>query len=172
MAKTLRLARELQVDSIVDGPGLRMVLWMQGCMHDCPGCHNPSTHSLKDGIQVEVNDILSQMRQYRYQNGLTLSGGEPFLQSTILIDIVKAVRTPTFTIWAYTGFKFEQLLKNENHKQLLEHVDVLVDGLFNIKQQDYKLLYKGSKNQRIIDVQKSIKKGEVVLSSYDYHNIE
>lgn len=172
MVKTLRLARELQADSIVDGPGLRMVLWLQGCTHACPGCHNPSTHDREGGIEVEVNTILKQMQKYRYQSGLTLSGGEPFLQSTILVDLVKAVRKPTFSIWAYTGFTFEQLLQNKDHKQLLTYLDVLVDGPFDLQQHSYELVYKGSKNQRIIDVQKSIQKGEVVLSSYDYDNIK
>ncbi|MDE6195318.1 MAG: anaerobic ribonucleoside-triphosphate reductase activating protein [Erysipelotrichaceae bacterium] len=167
MEKTLRLARELQTDSIVDGIGLRTVLWLQGCTHDCLGCHNPSTHAVDGGIEVALSDVIHEIKGCRYQSGLTLSGGEPFLQASSLVEVVKEVRSSSFNIWAYSGFTFEELLAKEEYKQLLSYIDILVDGRFCIEQKDERLQYKGSKNQRIIDVQRSIQEGYVVISCYD-----
>lgn len=166
----LRLAAPLQEDSIVDGPGIRMVIWTQGCPHKCVGCHNPQTHDLSGGNEILVEELIHQMRHTQMQTGLTLSGGEPFLQSVELLPVVQAAKDMGLNIWAYSGFTFEQLLLNEDHKKLLTKIDVLVDGKFIETEKDYRLKFKGSKNQRIIDVQKSMLEGNIVRSAYDEKN--
>ena len=146
----LRLASKLQEDSIVDGPGVRMVLWTQGCLHGCPRCHNPQTHDVNGGIMVATQDIIKQMQEAKLQTGLTLSGGEPFLQSKELLAIAIEAKNLKLNIWAYTGFTYEQIIANPDQKALLEQLDVLVDGKYMEAQKDYRLLFKGSKNQRIV----------------------
>lgn len=166
----LRLAAPLQEDSIVDGPGVRMVLWTQGCPHACKGCHNPHTHDANGGFEIATAELIAQMKQTQLQSGLTLSGGEPFLQSVELLPVVQCAKEMKLNIWAYSGFTYEQLLANETQKELLKKIDVLVDGKFIEAQKDYRLKFKGSRNQRIIDVQKSLVEGQIVLSAYDKRN--
>lgn len=166
----VRLAAPIQVDSIVDGPGVRMVLWTQGCHHGCPGCHNPQTHDINGGFLISQADIITEIQQAQLQTGLTLSGGEPFLQAKALIPIVEAAKLRGWNIWAYSGFTYEKLLENEEQKELLKHLDVLVDGKFIAVYKDYRLKFKGSKNQRIIDVPQSLSKNQVIISHYDKEN--
>ncbi len=166
----LRLAAPVQMDSIVDGPGVRMVIWTQGCHHGCLGCHNPQTHDIHGGILVAQADVIKEIEQARLQTGLTLSGGEPFLQAKPLIPIVKAAKKRGWNIWAYSGFTIEELMAHPEQKSLLECIDVLVDGKFIKAQKDYRLKFKGSKNQRIIDVQASLLKQRLIYSSYDKEN--
>lgn len=147
-----------------------MVLWTQGCIHNCKNCHNPQTHDLNGGEVFEIDDIIKQMDATRLQTGLTLSGGEPFLQSEALLPIAKHAKEKRLNLWAFTGFTFEQLLQNESQKELLSYLDILVDGKFIEEQKDYRLVFKGSKNQRIIDVQTSLKENKVILSQYDDKN--
>lgn len=169
---SIRLASNLQRDSIVDGPGLRMVLWTQGCPHNCVNCHNPQTHDPYAGMEVEVETIIEEIKQIRLQSGLTLSGGEPFQQSSSLIPIVEFVKKEMhLNVWAYSGYTFEELMQDEEKKALLTKIDVLVDGRFIDELKDYRLRFKGSKNQRIIDVQKSLQEHKVILSHYDDCNL-
>ena len=163
MTEQLRLASPLQLDSFVDGPGIRMVLWTQGCPHHCPGCHNPQTHDPDAGQLYDVQELIHQIEQEPLQSGLTLSGGEPFVQSAALLPIAQAAKRKGLSLWAYSGYTYEQLL---------ELLDVLVDGRFLQEQKDYRLRFKGSRNQRIIDVPASLRKGHVVLSSYDEVNLK
>lgn len=139
---SIRLASDLQQDSIVDGPGIRMVLWTQGCLHQCPGCHNPHTHDLNGGKLYDVDTIISEMRESRLQSGLTLSGGEPFLQAEALLPIVKAAKQMHLNIWAYSGFTYEELWNDPVKKKLLMELDVLVDGKFIQDQKDHRLVFK------------------------------
>ena len=172
MTEQLRLASPLQLDSFVDGPGIRMVLWTQGCPHHCPGCHNPQTHDPDAGQLYDVQELIHQIEQEPLQSGLTLSGGEPFVQSAALLPIAQASKRKGLSLWAYSGYTYEQLLEDDQHRQLLELLDVLVDGRFLQEQKDYRLRFKGSRNQRIIDVPASLRKGHVVLSSYDESNLK
>lgn len=171
MANQLRLASPLQQDSFVDGPGIRMVLWTQGCHHHCPGCHNPLTHDIMGGSLYDVDTIIEQMKEAKLQSGFTLSGGEPFLQAKELMPIVDTAKELHLNIWAYSGFTYEELIKNPAAYALLKKIDVLVDGKFLQEQKDHRLVFKGSRNQRIIDVQQSLQEGAIVLSSYDEKNI-
>ena len=170
MPEQIRLASDLQCDSIVDGPGVRMVLWTQGCPHHCEGCHNPQTHAFDQGKLYDVNDLIRQIRKEPLQTGLTLSGGEPFGQSEALLPIARAAKERGLSLWAYSGYTDEQLLADETKRKLLELLDVLVDGRFVQDQKDYRLKFKGSRNQRIIDVPASLSQGTVVLSPYDDDN--
>jgi anaerobic ribonucleoside-triphosphate reductase activating protein len=148
---TIRLASPLTRDSIVDGEGLRTVLWTQGCLLRCPGCHNPATHDPRGGFETSVELLQIELRQIRLQRGLTLSGGEPFLQVAPCAALAAFVKKNLgWNIWCYTGFTLEQLLADEKYLPLLREVDVLVDGPFLLAQRDPLLRFRGSRNQRII----------------------
>ena len=159
----IRLAADLQPDSIVDGEGIRTVLWTQGCPHGCKGCHNPQTHSFKDGVEVDVEEVIEALREIKHQDGLTLSGGDPVCQSEACYEISKAAHEMGLNVWCYTGFTYETMLQNPSKRKLLEEIDVLVDGKFILEEKSYDLHFRGSRNQRIIDVQRSLKEERVVL---------
>ena len=161
----IRLAAELQPDSIVDGLGIRTVIWTQGCPHNCPGCHNPSTHSFEDGCFIETKEIKEELKHLKNQTGITFSGGDPMCQPEACLDIAKYARMLGMNIWCYTGYTFEELLAMNNQKVLdfLKEIDVLIDGRFMIEQKSLNLKFKGSKNQRTINVKKSLPEGKVVL---------
>lgn len=164
---TIRLASTLQPDSIVDGEGIRTVVWTQGCPHHCPFCHNPQTHDFNGGYVVELDDIFKEMNKLRGQDGITLSGGDPMVQPLQCLEIAKYAHKLGLNVWCYTGYLYENILKNEKQKALLEEVDVLVDGKFLIDERSLDLYYKGSANQRIIDVKESLKQDMVVeISRY------
>lgn len=163
----IRLAAELQKDSIVDGEGVRAVLWTQGCSHNCKGCHNPQTHSFDGGALIDFEEVKSWIDELEGHQGLTLSGGDPFFQPHECAEIAKYARSKNLNIWCYTGFTFEALLekskKDPNIMELLKQIDVLVDGKFMLEQKSLDLLFRGSANQRIIDVPKSLKENKVSL---------
>ncbi len=166
----IRLASPIQYDSIVDGEGIRAVMWAQGCPHNCLGCHNPETHDFNGGFEVDTSEIIKELQQnLRYQDGITLSGGDPFMQPKAVSEIAKAAIELNKNVWAYTGFTFEQLLemgkKNKYIIEILNNIDVLVDGKFMLAERSMDLYYKGSRNQRIIDVRKSLNNGKVILIS-------
>lgn len=170
MSKTIRLAAPLQYESIADGPGFRMVLWTQGCKMKCPGCHNPETHDVCGGKEYNIEDILLGLKaNCKHHQGLTLSGGDPFLQPLQCREIARYAKQELgLNIWAYCGMTFEQLIEDPDKFELLKECDVLVDGPFIMAQRDTTLAFRGSKNQRLVDVQKSLLKGEVV--EYGKHN--
>ena len=159
----IRLASTLQPDSIVDGEGIRTVIWTQGCAHKCKGCHNPGTHDFNGGFEVTTDEIKKQLKQLKGQDGITLSGGDPLFQAKACADIAKYAKEIGLDVWCYTGFTFEALLKNKEAMELLKYVDVLVDGKFILEQKSYNVDFRGSKNQRVIDVKTSLKKGEAVI---------
>lgn len=160
----VRLASELQKDSIIDGKGIRTVIWFQGCSHKCLGCQNPGTHSFDGGFVCDTKDIFVQIDELSYQNGITLSGGDPFYQADAAREIAHYAHQKGLNVWAYTGFVFEDILKSENSmKKLLEEIDVLVDGPFIIEKKSFGCKFRGSTNQRIIDVAKSLESGKVCL---------
>lgn len=165
----IRISSPTTFDSIVDGPGLRMVVWTQGCIHNCKNCHNPQTHDLCGGFEVDTKDIIDKLRSLKLQKGITLSGGEPFLQPEALEEIAKEAKENKLDIWAYTGFTFEYLLDKKNpsyfkNLNLLKQIDVLVDGKFMEERKDISLKFRGSSNQRIINVQRSLKYKQTILA--------
>lgn len=168
MSKTLRLAAPLQYESVVDGPGFRIVLWTQGCRMNCPGCHNPETHDECGGKEHYIEDILLSLdAHYKHHQGLTLSGGDPFLQPLQCKEIAQYAKRLGLDVWAYCGMTFEQLIQDPDKLELLKECDVLVDGPFVMAKCDTTLAFRGSSNQRLVDVQKSLIKGEVVKYGID-----
>lgn len=159
----MRIADFVQ-DSIVDGPGLRFTLFTQGCPHHCEGCHNPSTHDPEGGKEVTAEKVIEIMLSNPLTDGLTLSGGEPFAQAGDCAVIAKAAREHGLNVWAYSGWTFEELMNNPDPeiRHLLELIDVLVDGRFVLAQRSLSLKWRGSGNQRVIDVSKSLAAGDVV----------
>ncbi len=165
VSDTLRIAGTIQ-DSIVDGPGLRFTVFTQGCPHHCPGCHNPETHDPNGGTLVSVASLIDEMRRNPLITGLTLSGGDPFLQAANCIPLARAAREDGLTIWIYTGYQYETLCAPnapESWHELLECADVLVDGPFLLDQRSLSCSFRGSTNQRLIDLSKSRAAKKVIL---------
>lgn len=152
-------------DSIVDGPGLRLTIFTQGCPHHCEGCHNPQTHDPAGGFWAETEDILAVLAENPLLDGITLSGGEPFLQPVPCRLLAEGAHRLGLTVWAYTGYTWEALLaENDTDRMaLLREIDVLIDGPFLLAERSLELRFKGSRNQRTIDVKKSLETGTIVL---------
>jgi len=152
-------------DSIVDGIGFRDVVFLNMCPHHCEGCHNPSSWDYNKGHEVHVDEIFKILQNNPIAD-VTFSGGEPFLQCESLICLCEKIKKETNkNIWVYSGYLFEEILKDPVKRKLLSLVDVLVDGPFIQSLADKTLRFRGSSNQRIIDVQKTLKKGEIVIHS-------
>ncbi len=161
----IRLAAPLQSDSIVDGEGIRTVIWTQGCGHHCKGCHNPETWSFDEGYLIDVKDVINEIDNLSGQDGITFSGGDPLYQVDACLKIAKHCKERDLNVWCYTGFLYEDLLKNDKYLELLKYIDVLVDGPFILSQRSLDLKFKGSENQRVIDVPNSLKENKIVLVS-------
>ncbi len=162
--KEVYLANPIQSDSILDGEGLRAVIWFQGCSHNCEGCHNPETHPFNVGLKLTVTDVFKMIDDLENQDGLTFSGGDPFFQPKAFLEILKYAKKLNYNVWAYTGFLYEDLLKNKKiFKEILSYIDILVDGRFILEKKSLACKFRGSKNQRVIDVKKSLKNNKVVL---------
>ncbi len=150
-------------ESIVDGPGFRTAVFVQGCPHHCPDCHNPQTHDFEGGAWMDTDDIVRDMLDNPLIDGITLSGGEPFCQPEACAEIASRARAAGLNVWSYTGYTFEQLLAGkEEWKKLLQEIDVLVDGPFLKEQRTLDLRFRGSSNQRLIDVQRSLSENAVI----------
>lgn len=151
-------------DSIVDGPGLRMTVFVQGCPHHCPGCHNPETWDAAGGTDVEVDKIVKKYLSNPLLDGITISGGEPFDQPDCCVDLLSKIFHRCESIWCYTGYTFEQLMERRDFPScfLLGITDVLVDGPYIESQRTLELPWRGSRNQRLIDVRASLKHGKAV----------
>ena len=165
----IRLAAYLQPDSIVDGEGIRTVIWTQGCPHNCLGCHNPETHDINGGALVDLEEVYEIIDSLEGQDGVTFSGGDPFMQPKECTEIARYCRSKGLNIWAFTGFTFENLLllseKKKEIMDFLNEIDVLIDGKFELAKKSYNCIFRGSSNQRIIDVKKSLKAGKVIVVS-------
>ena len=163
----IRLAASLQPDSIVDGEGVRTVLWTQGCPHACPGCQNPGTHDFDGGALFDVSEVIDELKTIKNQDGITLSGGDPVCQAEACYEISKAAHSMGLNVWCYTGYTWEELMAQREVdtylEDILNNIDVLLDGKFILSQKEDKLHYVGSANQRIIDVPKSLDNKEIVL---------
>ncbi len=170
--RPLRIAGTVQ-DSIVDGPGIRYVIFTQGCPHHCPGCHNQETHEMSGGKEADTEGILQQIRENPLLSGVTFSGGEPFVQAEALLQIAKAVKAMGKHLMIYTGYLYENLLQMDRPgvQELLLEADILVDGPFVLEKRDLTLQYCGSSNQRVIDLIKTREKGEVVLYRSVYEDL-
>ena len=164
---SIRLASDLQTDSIVDGPGLRTVIWTQGCAHKCPGCQNPQTWDFCGGGEVPLDMVYEAIDELQYQSGITFSGGDPMYQPYPCTELAKYCKKKGYNIWVYTGFTYEEIIemskKDKIYLEFLNNIDVLVDGKFIMKQRDLNLLFRGSSNQRLIDIPSTLKENKIVL---------
>ena len=158
----IRIADIVQ-DSIVDGRGIRMTIFTQGCPHHCVGCHNPHTHDPSGGREVTISEIIDQMRSNPLLDGVTFSGGEPFEQRKAIEHIAHEAHRLRLDVWCYTGWTWEEIMPDPHKRGLLAYIDVLVDGRFILGQRSLELRWGGSKNQRVIDVSESLFNNEVVL---------
>ena len=152
-------------DSIVDGPGIRLTIFTQGCPHNCLGCHNPQTHDPNGGSWGDTEDILAAAAENPLLDGITLSGGDPFMQPVPCLELAKGAHKIGLNVWTYTGYTWEALWQENDPEKiaLLKESDVLIDGPFLLAERSLELKFKGSRNQRTIDVKKSLEAGEVIL---------
>lgn len=168
----IRLANsKLDRGSIVDGKGIRAVIWTQGCPHNCPMCHNPETHDYNAGTLVDVESLKKEINSLDLEEGITFSGGDPFEQPEPCFELAKYAHKSKLDVWCYTGYTYEQLLKRKEKEpfvgKFLSEIDVLVDGRFIYKLKSLDIKFRGSKNQRLIDVKETMKSGKVVLLNLD-----
>lgn len=150
-------------ESIVDGPGIRTTVFLQGCPRNCEGCHNPELLPVTGGITVDENELVDLILKEvtSLHKGITFSGGDPFLQEDALYNVITDIknREPRLDIWVYTGYLLEDVL----HFPIMPKIDVLVDGEFILTEKDLTLKFRGSRNQRIINVTKSIQHRDIIL---------
>lgn len=165
LTDTLRISGVIN-DSIVDGPGIRLTIFTQGCPHRCEGCHNPQTHDFDGGEDVTIESLLEKVKGNPLLDGVTFSGGEPFCQAKQLYELGLEVKKAGLNVVTYTGYLYEYLTEHaapDNYfGELLSVTDYLVDGPFVLDKRDILLKFKGSSNQRIIDVKKSLAEKKVV----------
>jgi anaerobic ribonucleoside-triphosphate reductase activating protein len=155
----------IEPESIVDGPGFRYTVFVQGCDFRCPGCHNPRLQSFTGGRRLAVAEIIAEIRANPLLSGITLSGGDPFTQAGPCAALAEKVRTLGLSVMTYTGYRWEDLLANgrAGWRRLIEATDILVDGPFILAKKNIDLRFRGSANQRLIDVPRSLAAGRVVL---------
>ncbi|WP_446898255.1 anaerobic ribonucleoside-triphosphate reductase activating protein [Clostridium sp. LBM24168] len=166
--KFVRLAG-IAYESLVNGPGLRRVFFAQGCGHNCKGCFNQSTHDFKGGELKNINDLVQDISENPMIKGVTFSGGDPFYQIEAFGYMAEKIKELKLNIWCYTGYKFEYILDNMSQgsgMNLLKNVDVLVDGKFDKDKMGASLRFRGSSNQRIIDVQASLNSQSIILMQF------
>lgn len=157
-------------DTVVDGPGFRTAIYAAGCPHQCLGCHNPNSWEKEHGRWMDTGEILQKVLSDEFAD-VTFSGGDPMFQPEGFTELAVSIkRHSPKNIWCYTGYTFEQLLRNPRQRQLLEYIDVLVDGRFIEELKDENLYFRGSRNQRLIDVPASLQKQETVI--YQYNPLE
>ena len=151
----IRLSGPLEHDSIVNGDGLRAVLWTQGCPNHCKGCQNPETWSYEDGMLIEIPEIERRLSEFRGQAGLTFCGGEPFVQPEACLEIAHWVRENLdWNVWSFSGFTYE-IIKEAGGAawEFLKALDALIDGPFIEEQKDLSLKFRGSRNQRLLHLE-------------------
>lgn len=167
MSNRIRLSG-IAYESLVNGPGLRRVFFSQGCIHNCKGCFNQETHSFNEGVLMDMDVLIEDVYKNPMIKGITFSGGDPFERAKEFAYMAKAFRKIDLNIWCYTGYLFEELLeKNDSDTlELLRNIDVLVDGKFDINKTREGLKYRGSYNQRIIDVKKTLENNKIIEIEY------
>lgn len=153
-------------ESIVDGPGIRLTVFCQGCPHHCPGCQNPETWAFEERTRMAPEEILAMIKKNPMIRGVTLSGGEPFSQAAEHAELAKLLRENGYEVAVYSGYTFEQLQNGTPEQQLLlKNIDILVDGPFLLEQRTLDARFRGSKNQRVINVPQSLKEQKAVCET-------
>lgn len=152
---------DILYDTTVDGPGFRTSIYFAGCLHHCPGCHNPQSWNMQGGKEMSIGQVMTKVNAHQFAD-VTFTGGDPMYQADELVPLAKEIYKLGKTIWCYTGFTFEQCFEDIWMNELLHNIDVLVDGPFMQSLKDKDLPFRGSSNQRIIDVPRSLVSGKVV----------
>ena len=154
----IRLAGVIEHDNIVNGPGLRAVVWTQGCRQHCPGCQNPETWSENAGVEVDIEEVKDELRKLKGQTGVTFCGGEPLLQAEACLELARwAKKELGWNVWSFTGVVYEKIPRDSVAWEFVKELDALIDGPFIEAQKDLTLKFRGSKNQRILH----LKNGEI-----------
>lgn len=165
----LRIAG-VQKESIVDGPGIRYVVFTQGCPHHCKGCHNPQTHDFNGGKEVSINELVSDIKKNPMIKGVTISGGEPFSQAKQVSKLIDNLQDKNYDYMVYTGYKYENLLENANenngYMDLLSRTDILMDGKFVEELKNENTIFRGSTNQRAIECKNSLETGNLIIHEF------
>jgi anaerobic ribonucleoside-triphosphate reductase activating protein len=159
--KTLEISSILP-DSLVNGEGMRSVLFLTGCSHNCPGCHNKELNKMP-GSMYTIEQAKAYIDRNTFDKKVTFSGGDPMMQSKSLVDLCELLHDDGYNIWVYTGYTYEEVTANYDMSMVLLYIDVLVDGKFDIELHDSNLKFRGSSNQRIIDVQQTLESETIVL---------
>ena len=166
MGKKIRLAG-FAYESLVNGPGMRRVYFSQGCKHNCKGCFNPDTHDFNSGKEMDMDELIEDAVDNPFLKGITFSGGDPLERAEEFAYMAKAFKNAGLNIWCYTGYVFEEVLemmeKDKNIRELINNIDVLVDGRFEIDKKDETLKFRGSSNQRLIDIKSSIRENSIIV---------
>lgn len=166
MKKTIRLSG-IAYESLVNGPGMRRVFFSQGCKHDCKGCFNPDTHNFFGGEEMDMDFLIKDVLENPILKGVTFSGGDPFERAEEFAYMAKEFKKGKLSVWCYTGYTFEEILEgsisNKSWDELIKNIDVLIDGKFDIDKKVDGLKFKGSSNQRIIDVKESLNKKKIKI---------
>ena len=166
MINSIRLAGMIN-DSIVDGPGLRFVIFTQGCPHHCKGCHNPESWEFNGGNEYLIEEIIKKIKRNPLLSGITLSGGEPLSQPEQCAIIAKEAKNLNLNVLLFSGYTYEEIVKlsliDEKINELIENTDILIDGKFENEKKDLSLRFRGSSNQRIIDVKASKEARKIIL---------
>lgn len=154
-------------NSITDGPGFRYAIFTQGCPHNCFACHNPESHSFTDGDETPINEIINEITADKLLDGVTFSGGEPFMQAKQLAGLAYMIKRQTnLNIYCFTGYTWEELIEQAKTRpgwyDLLNEIDIIIDGRFELALKSFDLRFRGSSNQRAIDVKKSLESGYAV----------
>lgn len=169
MDKKIRLSG-IAYESLVNGPGMRRVFFAQGCKHNCKGCFNPLTHDFNAGELRDMDELLQEVRENPMLKGVTFSGGDPFEQAEKFAYMAKEIKKMGLNVWSYTGYTFEYITEHieqrKGWKEFLKNTDVLVDGPFQEDKKQDGLRFRGSSNQRIIDVKESLRVGEAVVITF------
>lgn len=169
MKDTIRLSG-IAYESLVNGPGIRRVFFSQGCNHNCKGCFNPETHDFSGGEEKNINELIEDVYKNPMIKGITFSGGDPFERAEEFAYMAEAFKKKDLNIWSYTGYTFEYILDNlekrSGWKDLIYNLDVLVDGRFEEDKAVEGLKFRGSTNQRIIDVKESLRTGNIIILNY------
>ena len=177
MERIVKEAREdiirvcgIERESIVDGPGFRYVLFVQGCPHRCPGCHNPESHDFEGGTDMTAEEVFSDIMKNPHLRGVTFSGGEPFEQVPALLKLAGMIKEAGLSLMSYSGYTLEELRGRQDAEtdELLGMLDILVDGRYVESLRNLTLIYRGSENQRVIDMNKTREAGEIRLYQSDF----
>ena len=169
MDKNIRLSG-IAYESLVNGPGMRRVFFAQGCRHKCKGCFNPDTHDFNGGEDRNMDELIEAVLENPMLRGVTFSGGDPWEQADKFAYMAKIFKEHNLNVWSYTGYTYEYILEHKDERngwnELLNNIDVLVDGRFEEGMMQEGLKFRGSYNQRIIDVKESLKEGKIIVLEY------